>query len=225
MNTSTKMIVVLTVITILSGAILSTWDMVTKPRIEAYKLQELKKAITEVLPKFDRYEKIENDNINIYEGILGDSLNTVGIAFEAVGNGFQGKISIMVGITPDFETINGIKILEQIETPGLGTKIVADPTNKEDPIWFQNQFKQLVTIPEIGVVKNKKPTKPTDIQAITGATISSEAVVNILNDRINQAKEIYLSYVRIKTGDGLQLQRDGSKTHWDEEENIENRNE
>ena len=193
MSLSTKMIVVLTAITILSGAILSTWDNITKPAIEAYKLQELQKAIAEVLPQFDAYEEIKAGDMILYIGILEDIPEPNGIAFEAVGNGFQGKISIMVGMKNDFSEIFGIKILEQIETPGLGTKIVEDPSNKKDPFWWSNQFQGLHTNPEIGVVKNIKPTKPTDIQAITGATISSQAVVNILNAQISQAKNIYLS--------------------------------
>jgi electron transport complex protein RnfG len=191
MSLSTKMIVVLTLITVLSGAILSTWDNVTKPAIEAYRLQELQKAIAEVLPQFDSYKEIHHSNMTLYVGVLEDMPDPVGIAFEAVGNGFQGKISIMVGINTEFSEIFAIKILEQIETPGLGTKIVEDPTNKTDPFWWPNQFKGLQTNPEIGVVKNIKPTESTDIQAITGATISSQAVVNILNKEILIAKEIY----------------------------------
>lgn len=196
MSLSTKMIVVLTLITVLSGAILSTWDNITRPAIEAYKLQELQKAIAEVLPQFDAYEEMTEGDMTLYIGVLEDIPEPNGIAFEAVGNGFQGKISIMVGMKNDFSEIFGIKILEQIETPGLGTKIVEDPTNKKDPFWWPNQFKGLQTNPEIGVVKNIKPTKQTDIQAITGATISSQAVVNILNVQIERAKKIYQAKVK-----------------------------
>jgi electron transport complex protein RnfG len=185
------MIIVLTIITIFSGGILSTWDGVTKPKIEAYKLQELKKAIAEVLPPYDEYEEINKGNLILYVGSKKDTTEPVGIALEAVGNGFQGKISIMLGLTPDFKEITGIKILEQIETPGLGTKIVEDQTDKQDPFWFTNQFKQIKTEPEITVVKNIKPTKATEIQAITGATISSNAVATILNENIKLAKELY----------------------------------
>jgi electron transport complex protein RnfG len=188
------MIIVLTVITIFAGGILSTWDGFTKPKIEAYKLQELKKAIAEVLPAHDKYDEIQKSGLTLYVGkkaTPADTSHTVGIALQAIGNGFQGKIVIMLGLNPDFSEINGIKILEQIETPGLGTKIVQDPSNKEDPYWFSNQFKQLKTDPQIEVVKNIKPTRPIEIQAITGATISSKAVVTILNDHIKLAKNAY----------------------------------
>lgn len=70
---------------------------------------------------------------------------------------------------------------------------MVDPSNKKDPYWFPNQFKKLKTEPQIGVVKNVKPTNPYDIQAITGATISSQAVVNILNDYIKKVRQAYTS--------------------------------
>jgi electron transport complex protein RnfG len=185
------MILVLTVITIFSGGILSTWDGFTKPKIEAYKLQELKKAIAEVLPPHDNYKEMQKGALKLYVAAKDDSVDPVGVALEAVGSGFQGKISIMLGVTTDFTEITGIKILEQIETPGLGTKIVEDPSNKEDPFWFTNQFKRLKTVPQIEVIKNIKPSQPTEIQAITGATISSKAVATILNNYIELAKQTY----------------------------------
>ena len=190
MTTTQKMIIVLTVITMFAGGLLSTWDGITKPRIEAHRLAELKKAISEVLPPYQKYDEIAQNGLTLYVG-RDESGQPVGIACEAVGSGFQGKVAIMVGMTMDFSRLTGIKILEQIETPGLGTKIVVDPTNKQDPYWFPNQFKELTTEPQIGLVKNVKPTNPNDIQAITGATISSQAVVNILNDYILKVREAY----------------------------------
>lgn len=191
MTTAQKMIAVLTILTMFAGGILSTWDGVTKPKIEAFKLQELKKAIADVLPPYNSYEEMNGNGMILYVGREDTLAEPVGIAFEAVGNGFQGKISIMVGIKPDFSEITGIKILEQIETPGLGTKIVEDPTNKADPYWFTNQFRSLNTAPQIEVIKNIKPSKDNEIQAITGATISSRAVASILNQNIKIAKNLY----------------------------------
>ena len=75
-------------------------------------------------------------------------------------------------------------------------KIVVDPSNKADPYWFPNQFKKVKTLPQIEVVKNIKPTKPTEIQAITGATISSKAVTKIINEQIQIAKSIYQTKVQ-----------------------------
>jgi electron transport complex protein RnfG len=193
MNLTSKMIVVLTVLTMVAGGLLSYWDGVTRPRIEAYRLEQLKIAIAEVLPAHERYDEITAEGMILYVGKNSSVPEPVGVAFEATGNGFQGKISIMVGISMDFNKINAIKILEQLETPGLGTKIVVDPSNKKDNFWFPNQFKNLLTEPQIDVVKNVKQRKPNETQAITGGTISSQAIATILNDGINKAKSIYHS--------------------------------
>jgi len=95
----------------------------------------------------------------------------------------------------DFSRLRGIKVLEQIETPGLGTKIVIDPTHKVNPYWFSEQFVGVRTEPEITVIKNRPPTTETEIQSITGATISSRAVVKIINAALQQAKSEYQSYL------------------------------
>ena len=87
---------------------------------------------------------------------------------------------MMAGIKPDLETLTGIEILESQETPGLGQEITSDE--------FKKQFINLKTIPRITYIKNQKPTNPNEIEAITGATISSKAIITILNDTIKEIK-------------------------------------
>jgi len=195
MSTSAKMIIVLTLIATLSGGILASWDSFTAPRIEQHRLEALKEAISEVLPEYDHYDEKTVDGRTFYTGKTAKG-QTVGIAFQAKGSGFQGEISMMVGVTPDFSKITGLSILAQVETPGLGSKIVSDPTNKQNPDWFTEQFQGVTPEPEITVVKNQKPSKSTQIQAITGATISSKSVVKILNNTIEQAKAEYAKEVK-----------------------------
>jgi electron transport complex protein RnfG len=97
-----------------------------------------------------------------------------------------------VGVTPDFSGITGAVILEQVETPGLGTKIEHDPSNS-NPGWFMDQFTGLNTQPKITYVKNEQPDADNEIRAITGATISSKAIVNILNENIKKAQAAWNS--------------------------------
>lgn len=191
MNLSTKMIITLTVITVLSGGVLSIWDGYTSPKVDAHRLNELKSAIADVIPAYDRYDTLKGNQMDLFIGRKKGSEKPVGIAFRAVGSGFQGKVSIMVGVTPDFSKLTGIKVLEQIETPGLGTKIVEDPSNKADIYWFPKQFIGRNITKDITYVKNAKPSTDSEIQAISGATISSAAVVRILNTDIKKAKQIY----------------------------------
>lgn len=193
MSKTVKMIIVLTVITGLSGAILASWDSITKPLIEHHKLEALKAAISEVLPTYDAYEELQIDGKTLYIGVNKGESEPVGIAFKVEGSGFQGNISIMVGVDPSFMLITGLKVLGQIETPGLGTKIVVDPSNKTNPFWFPEQFGGVVLSPQIDVVKNTAPQSPNEIQAISGATITSKAVVRIINENIGMINELYQS--------------------------------
>lgn len=190
LSLSTRMILVLTLITIMSGGILAGWDMYTKPKVEYHREQALQAAIAEVLPPYDHYDILETDLGTLYIGKAEDSITTVGAAFMAIGSGFQGEIRIMVGYAPEKDALTGIKVLEQIETPGLGTKIVTDPSNKEDPLWWPAQFKGVSVKPEIVVLKNATPTKDNEIQGITGATISSKAVATIINDRLAEVQDV-----------------------------------
>ena len=185
MNTSTKMIVVLTIIATLSGSVLSMWDGVTAPLIEANRLKVLKQAISTVLPAYDHYDELMvREDITLYVG-KDSAGKTVGIAFKAKGNGFSPDLTMMVGINPDFSELTGIEILEQTETPGLGNKI-------EDG-WFKDQFKgQIMDDQVTAVIKNVKPSDPTrGIQAISGATISSKAVVNIIRTQLTTVRDLY----------------------------------
>lgn len=195
MSTTTRMIMVLAVITTISGGILAAWDSFTQPEIEQHRLAKIKSAVADVLPHHDHYEEIQGGGKTFYVG-KDASGKTVGIAFRAAGSGFQGEIAMMVGVTPDFEQVTGIAILEQIETPGLGSKIERDPSNRENPEWFTEQFQGVPTTPDITALKNETPDQPTEVQAITGATISSRAVVSILNRGIEQAKVIYETQIK-----------------------------
>ena len=191
MKTALKMFVVLTLISLISGGLLATLDGYTAPRIAENRLKDLKASIAEVMPSYDSYEELRAEPFTIYIGKKANSDQPVGLAFRVVGSGFQGKISMMVGMKPDFTQLTGMKVLEQVETPGLGTKIVVDPSRKNDPFWFPDQFKTLKIHPKIEMVKNIKASKDNEIQAISGATISSNAVVRILNEQILLIKKAY----------------------------------
>jgi len=179
------MIITLTVTALVVGGILTVFYKSVEPRIEHNRLEEEKKAIFAVLDGASAYDTISKDialasgkkrTVRIFKGKDANG-NIVGYAFVANGPGFAGIISMMVGLNVDKESLAGMKVLDQVETPGLGNKIVE---NK-----FTDQFKGLKIKPKIGYVKLKKPEQPTDIQAITGATISSVAVINAINNEVN----------------------------------------
>ena len=179
MNYRVKMILILTLFACISGGVLSVVYLFSSPMIEANILKEQREAIFLVVPGASEYTEKKVDDFIYYE-CRDKSGNISGYAFLAQGNGYQGVIKIMVGVTPDISKITGIKVLEQVETPGLGGRIA-----EKD---FQEQFRGITTEPQIEYVKNQKPSKPNEIQAITGATISSRSVVSIINRYVSKMK-------------------------------------
>ena len=195
MNKVLKMFLNLTVIGVLAGGLLAVIFSVADPLIQANKEKELKESIFVVLPEAKDYVVMEKtvgkQKLTLYKGIDGFG-NAVGVAFKAEGSGFQGKIVTMVGLGLDYLQLKGIKVLEQLETPGLGNRISEDS--------FQGQFKGVEVKPRIEYIKNRKPEKPNQIQAITGATISSDAVVKHINKSVEMVlREFPIEEVLKKT--------------------------
>lgn len=108
------------------------------------------------------------------EGAGGE---TLGWALVGSGTGFQDKIRLMVGLSPDLSATRGLKVLKDNETPGLGTKIRDGA--------FPAQFAEPALALEGGLKVTKGArVSAREVEAITGATISSKAVVAIVNDAV-----------------------------------------
>ena len=106
--------------------------------------------------------------------------NTIsGWVVKARGQGYADNIEVLIGVDPDVETITGLFILEQKETPGLGNKI-------SFPAW-REQFTGKKTATPFVVVKEKSTASNT-IDAVTGATISSRSVAGIVNQTVMDIK-------------------------------------
>jgi electron transport complex protein RnfG len=108
----------------------------------------------------------------------------VGLAIETQGMGYQDTIGLLYGYSPDDQAIIGIRVLESRETPGLGDRIETDAD-------FLRNFERLVVglnadgtglAHPIEFVKTGKKTSDWQIDGITGATISSRAIAQVLRD-------------------------------------------
>ncbi len=173
MNDTFKMVLVLTVISVLAGGILATVNNVTKEPIAKALREEKMRAMRVVLPEYD------NDPMSCTNVVTEDGRKWVfyvarkdgkfaGAAFEASSDqGYSGTIQIMVGVKPD-NTIKGLEIIQHAETPGLGARI-AEPS-------FRDQFNGR----DIEKTTWKVKKDGGDIDAITGATISPRAVLDAL---------------------------------------------
>ncbi len=95
-----------------------------------------------------------------------------GWVVQATGQGYADRIELLLGLSPDAARLTGLFVLEQKETPGLGNKIASPP--------WRGQFIGKPTGQALEVVKSGA-TQPNQIDAITGATISSRSVAAIVN--------------------------------------------
>lgn len=181
MKTAVHLILTLSVIGIIAGGSLSVVSQWAAPLIAANQKAATEQAIFMVHLEGKRYEAVENAGCEVYK-VFDGSDKLLGYSLVYEGNGFQGKIRIMAALSEDLNKILAYEVLEQSETPGLGTKVTEEP--------FKGQFKNLVTTPSINWVKGVPPSKPNEITAITGATISSKSIVAILNNGIEHMRSI-----------------------------------
>ena len=97
--------------------------------------------------------------------------------------GYGGTITLLVGLSEDLETIIGIEVVEHVETPGLGGEITTGE--------FQRQFAGLDADEPVSYVKNVEPDPDAnEIQAISGATITSRAITSGINRTLDEAIDV-----------------------------------
>ncbi len=114
----------------------------------------------------------------VYDAL--DKTGTVaGHVVKATGQGYADKIELLLGLDPDGKTITGLFILDQKETPGLGNKIVEDA--------WRNQYVGKSSDSSLVVIKGKS-VNDNEIDSVSGATISSRAVTDIVNSTIADLK-------------------------------------
>ena len=156
-------LVFLIIIVFVSVSLVMLLSNVTKAKIIAEHEEAIISQFKVIFPDVEDY-KLRDEYYEIYSGGA-----ITGYTFIAKGQGYGGEISILVGINTDF-AIKKITIISNTETPGLGKKISEN--------LFIDQFAGLSSN-EISLVKDGG-----NIDAITGATISSRAVVNAVKSEL-----------------------------------------
>ena len=189
------MIRTLVVTALISGLMIVTAYQITLPTVKANRARQLREAVFSVLPGATatatfRLESNgtlvpagEDDEraVRVHAGYNAEG-KLVGVAVEASGMGYQDVIRVLYGYDPEREVIVGMKVLDSKETPGLGDKITKDPkflANFEALQVKLNAARSALEHP-IEVVKGAK-RDPWQVDAITGATISSNAIGKLLN--------------------------------------------
>lgn len=109
----------------------------------------------------------------------------VGWVLPAKGMGFADVIEVLIGLSADASRITGLYVLDQKETPGLGNKITFSGGTKDAPLFLDNFVDRSAAEP-LEVVKTRADYDRNEVQAITGATVSSVAVTGIVNKAVTE---------------------------------------
>jgi electron transport complex protein RnfG len=115
----------------------------------------------------------------VYVASLGNTAAVCGYAVEVAPSGFGGAITMMVGVSVDGKVL-GISIISHAETPGLGAVSAA---NTDKGVSFREQFQGLIAGITIGDGENQ-------IDALSGATITSKAIVEGVNAALECIKNL-----------------------------------
>jgi Na+-translocating ferredoxin:NAD+ oxidoreductase subunit G len=147
----------------------------TKPVIEQRKIETEKEAIQSIFPQAAEV-KIVIKNKENFKVVFDKDRKELGVAMKAAPAGYGGPIEMLVGVTREGK-VSAIKIMSQNETPGLGTK-TAEPKFYEQ--FAGKQDKELALKKDGGT-----------IEAITAATISSQAVAKGVQEAVNKVLKFY----------------------------------
>lgn len=156
-----KPALVLAVITTVAAVLLSFTYVVVEPKIAAQGDADLKEALRQVMPEADDFELVGDELYEAYSS--GEKVGNVVVAY---GPGYSSEIKTLVGVDND-KKVTSIKVLYQVETPGLGTKIEEDSFTGQ----FSGKEASELVLGE-------------GIDAITGATVSSKAVADSVKEAI-----------------------------------------
>lgn len=191
MKDKLNMIIFVIILGAISSGILTTMNYATAERIEKNQELKMKASILEAFNmEFtdDTIEDIYDNNIESYdkEGVTFYRSTVDEVGFEFNGSGLWGPITGIIALNPDLETIKGIQILHQEETPGLGGVIAEQ--------WYLDQFKDKKVTPSLVFLKNSKENKAeNEVDGISGATLTTEAFGTLLNNDIKKHKGILVN--------------------------------
>ena len=197
---SWKLLATLAIAGAASGLLVVAVYRATLPTIEKYEAAKVALAVREVLKAPARWDTLylekgaltksptsSEDRKGLPIAYLGfdASGKRLGAAVTAEEPGFQQEVRLLIGFEPSTGTVIGFKVLAQKETPGLGDKIEKDTS-------FVAQFTGRVA--PLKGVKAGATTDQSEVQTITGATISSRAVIRIINHAVERWQPLLATY-------------------------------
>ena len=202
------MVIVLFAVCLVASAALGGIYTLTKEPIEAAQVAKTNSATAAVVPESDnnpsdsanvRVVDVDGAVSKVYVAKKGDEI--VGYAIESsTSKGFSGNITIMVGFAPDGTIVN-TSVISHAETPGLGAKI-AEPAFYDK--FIDKAFSDADT--KFAVVKGGNPEDQNTVDAISGATITSQALGKGINLWVKYYEPYLKTVAAAKTEKLLQQQ-------------------
>lgn len=168
-STLPNMLLSLTLIAVLSAGLLAWVKTITDQPIRLAEEKKQTEALQQVLPAFDKVETEEDEDGVVYKAYKDNKW--VGTAVSCTSMGFNGEVVVMVGFDRHSQLIDYV-VLQQAETPGLGTKMVDWFKDKANIKGKKMDLNHPLTVNKDGG----------DVQAITAATISSRAFLEAVNN-------------------------------------------
>jgi electron transport complex protein RnfG len=164
----------LTATCLISGVIIAATYFATAPIAAKKAVEQTQKTMKALVPQADKFEEIEGKT-EWYKAEKGGEVIAYVVPSETKGYG--GAIKLLVAVTADGKVID-YSCLKHNETPGLGDKAIKSP--------FKDQF---IGKTAENLVVTKDPSDKEDIQAMTGATISSRAFTKGVKQAVDEVVE------------------------------------
>ena len=159
-NNAGKPVLVLVLVCLLSGIILSSANLVTAPVIAANEAEAGARTCRQALSEADSFTAVDCGISGVTAALRAD--NGAGWVITAQSRGYGGQVPAAVAFSPE-GTIRSVVMMSNEETPGLGQKVTEEA--------FSGQFAGMPA----------ESFSLEDIDAVSGATISSRASVNAVN--------------------------------------------
>lgn len=207
-TSSTAMIATLGIVAMVSGLlVVLTWQLTLEPIRENQRIM-IEKAIFQVIPGSQQRQSYTITEQGLVEGIQKNSNlqfyaafdqkgQLKGIAAEAAAQGYADMVRLLYGYEPQCKCIRGFSIIKMAETPGLGDKILTDENFLANFNALDAQVNDENTALKNSIVTVKHGSKknPWEIDAISGATITSKAVGKAINQSAQQLLPRLQAYI------------------------------
>lgn len=195
MNAKVYPVVFMVVASTVATALLTGAQIVLRPKIVVNEQARMQRARLDglgLLPPEATVEQVQEiykkqvktakvDDQEAYFG-LGEDGQVKAVGLEFAGMGFWGPIKGLLSLNPKLDEIEGIVFIEQQETPGLGARMM-------DP-WFRDQFKKKKAEKLTWLPEGTGAEGPTQVNAISGATRTTDSLKTILNQQIDEFQKL-----------------------------------